>query len=312
MSTIALGVLDFCFRAAGQAGSERLAETLNQATIVDELGYSRYWVVEHHGPEVAHASPELLVPLILGQTKQLRAGPAGILLSYYSPFKVADSFRTLEALFPGRVDLGVGRGRVDEATAAALLDGATADQEYQRKVADLVGHVRGALPPDHPHVAAQASPSGTQSPDVWVLASGGTSVPLAARLGACCSIGLFQRQGALGADPNHLRQYASEFQASPALPRPRANIAVAGVVAETTAEARAILRTHNNPFIVPYLAGTPDECRAQIEGLAAIYGVDEVIFGALGDSHAARLQTYQLLAQAFGLGASAAATTEAA
>src|ERR1043166_791555 len=136
MSTIALGVLDFCFRATGQAAGGRPANTLSQATITDELGYSRYWVVEHHGPEVAHASPELLVPLILSQTRRLRAGPAGILLSYASPFKVADSFRTLEALFPGRVDLGVGRGRVDDVTAAALLDGATADQEYQRKVAD--------------------------------------------------------------------------------------------------------------------------------------------------------------------------------
>jgi luciferase family oxidoreductase group 1 len=311
MSTIELGVLDFCFRATGQAGSERLAETLHQATIVDELGYSRYWVVEHHGPEVAHASPELLIPLILGQTKQLRAGPAGILLTYYSPFKVADSFRTLEALFPGRVDLGVGRGQVDPATAAALMDSATVDQEYQRKVADLVGHVRGALPPGHPYADAQASPSGAQSPDVWVLASGGTSVPLAARLGACCSIGLFQRQAALGADPTHLRQYRERFQPSPALACPRANIAVAGVVAETKAEAQAILRTHANPSIVPYVVGTPDECRAQIEGLAAIYGADEVIFGALGDSHAARLQSYRLLAQAFGLSTSTA-TAEAA
>ena len=311
MSTIRLGVLDFSFRAAGQAAGERLAETLRQATIVDALGYSRYWVVEHHGPEVAHASPEFLVPLILSQTKQIRSGPAGILLSYYSPFKVAESFRTLEALFPGRVDLGVGRGQVDDATAAALMDGATADQAYQRKVADLVGQVRGDLPPDHPHAEAQRSPSGAQSPDVWVLASGGTSVPLAASVGACCSIGLFQRQGAVGADPNHLRQYVAAFQPSPSQPRPRSNIAVAGVVAETKAEARAILRTHANPFIVPYVAGTPEECRAQIEGIAAVYGVDEVIFGALGDSHAARLQSYQLLARAFGLDARPASATAA-
>jgi len=311
MSALQLGILDFCFRGEGQTAGQRLNETLEQAEIVDRLGYGRYWVVEHHGMDVAHASPEMLVPLILSRTRHLRAGPAGILLKYYSPFKVADSFRFAEALFPGRVDLGVGRGGIDDVTAAAIMDGATERQDYQRKVADLVGSLRGTLPPDHPYAEAQVSPYGVNPPEVWVLASGGLSVPLAGQVGACCSIGLFQRTAAKEADPNHLRQYREAFQPSPALPRPRANIALAGVIAETREEAKAILRTHTNPFIVPYVVGTPTECRAQIEGLAAAYGVDEVIFAALGDSHAARLQTYQHLADAFGLGSQARTATAA-
>src|SRR4051794_14992444 len=249
MSTLRLGILDFCFRAPGQSAGERLHEAIDQAEAADRLGYDRYWLSEHHGPDAAQACPELLVPLILARTRRLRAGPAGILLSHYSPFKVADTFRCLEALFPGRVDLGVGRGGTDPATAAALLDDVRAEPDYERKVIDLVGHLSGALPPEHPHSGAQACPVQASSPEVWVLASGGPSTALAARVGACCSVGLFLRHAARQADPSHLRQYREQCRAEIGRLAPRTNIALAGICAESAEQAQAVLRTHDNPFI---------------------------------------------------------------
>jgi luciferase family oxidoreductase group 1 len=298
VSTLNLGVLDFCMLAPGQRPSDRLAETLALAAEVDRLGYSRYWLSEHHTADVAHATPEVLVPLILSRTRQIRVGPAGILLRYASPFKVADTFRCIETLYPGRVDLGTARGAVDEATGAALLDSAAdASDPYTRKVADLVGHVRRSLPADHPHASAQATPGDVSPSDLWVLGSSASSGALAARLGTALSIGMFLQTATSTANPGIVEQYRAEFQPTPALDRPRWSLAVAGICAETFDEAVGILRQHANPFIVPNVFGTPEQCYDRLAFLANQYQTDEIVFAALGSTHQDRLTAYRLLAR---------------
>jgi luciferase family oxidoreductase group 1 len=293
-----LGVLDFCMLAPGQHPGDRLAEMLALAGDVDRLGYTRYWLSEHHTTDVAHASPEVLVPLILSRTQHLRAGPAGVLLRYASPFKVADTFRCIEALYPGRVDLGVARGAVDEDTAAALLDGnADPGESYARKVADLAGHVRGSTPTDHPYAAARPTPSGIGPSALWVLGSSATSGALAARLGAALSVGLFLQSSAATANRGIVEQYRTDFRPAEGGARPRWNLAVAGICAETFEDAVRILRQHDNPFIVPNVFGTPEQCYDRLAFLADQYQTDEVVFAAIGSTHADRLGAYRLLAR---------------
>jgi luciferase family oxidoreductase group 1 len=297
MSMLKLGVLDFCMLADGQTPGERLHETLELARVVEGLGYERYWLSEHHAHGVAHASPELLVPLILSQTTRLRAGPAGILLRHYSPFKVGDTFRCAEALYPGRVDVGIARGGTSPDTAAALLDGAADEAEsYTRKVADVVGHLRGTLPDGHPHANATSVPQQVDPPQIWVLASGTQSAPLAARLGSALSLGLFLEGAATSATPAIVEEYRSSFVPCPAMPRPRTNIAVAGICADTFDDAVRILHGHRNRFIVPNVFGTADLCWERLEHLADLYQVDEIVFAALGSTLKERLRAYQLLA----------------
>ena len=298
VSALSLSVLDFCMLAPGQRPGDRLAETLTLATEVDRLGYSRYWLSEHHTPDVAHATPEVLVPQILSRTRRLRAGPAGILLRYASPFKVADTFRCIGALYPGRVDLGVARGAVDEVTGAALLDGATHEGDlYTRKVTDLVGHVRGSLPADHRYAEARPMPSDVAPSDIWVLGSSTSSGALAARLGTALSIGLFLQNSASTASPSIVEQYRANFQPSSALARPYWSLAVAGICAETFDDAVRILRQHDNPFIVPNVFGTPEQCYDRLTYLADEYQTDEIVFAALGRTHDDRLTAYRLLAR---------------
>lgn len=298
MSTLNLGVLDFCMLAPGQRPGDRLAETLALATEVDRLGYTRYWLSEHHTPDVAHGTPEVLVPLILSRTRHLRIGPAGILLRYASPFRVADTFRCIETLFPGRVDLGIARGAVDEATGAALLDGAADTPDpYARKVLDLVGHVRGSLPPDHPYAAAQPTPGKVNPSALWVLGSSASSGALAARLGTALSVGLFLQSAASTTNPGIVEQYRADFQPASDLARPRWSLTVAGICAETFDDAVRILRQHDNPFIVPNVFGTPEQCYDRLAFLANQYQTDEIVFAALGQTHEDRLTAYRLLAR---------------
>jgi len=298
VSALSLSVLDFCMLAPGQRPGDRLAETLALATEVDRLGYSRYWLSEHHTADVAHATPEVLVPQILSRTRRLRAGPAGILLRYASPFKVADTFRCIEALYPGRVDLGVARGAVDDVTGAALLDGAADPGDtYVRKVSDLVGHVRGSLPTNHPHADALLTPGDVAPSDIWVLGSSTSSGALAARLGTALSIGLFLHSSASTASPEIVEQYRASFQPSSSLARPQWSLAVAGICAETFDDAVRILRQHDNSFIVPNVFGTPEQCHERLAYLANEYQTDEIVFAALGRTHDDRLNAYRLLAR---------------
>jgi luciferase family oxidoreductase group 1 len=289
-----LGVLDLCPAAPGRPGQQALFDSFELAVHAEALGCSRYWLAEHHGQGTAHGCPEILAGLIAQVTQRIRVGPAGVLLNYYSPLKVAKSFRLLQALFPGRIDLGVGAGCVDEATARGLLGEAVdLPGNFAARVRDLVACLRD----QGPHV----SPRGVGVPEVWSLGSGGLNAALtAAHNGTAYGLALFLNPSRDGMAA--LRAYRDNFRAG-ALAQPRWNVAVAGVCAESEAEARRQCAAHGNRFIVPTVAGDPEQCRAQLHEIAARYETDEIIFLPVGGSAQQRLSCCQLLAEALGLGA---------
>jgi luciferase family oxidoreductase group 1 len=285
-----LGVLDLCSTPPGETGRGALFDSFELAVGVEEMGYSRYWLAEHHGAGTSHSSPEMLTGLIAQLTRRIRVGTAGVLLSYYSPLKVAKDFRLLQALFPGRIDLGVGAGRVDEETARRLLGGATAN--YAEKVSDLAAYLSAEK--------LSITPRGVGMPELWVLGSGSPgSAQLAARHGAAYGLSLFLAGGK--DDPAVIHSYRRDFQPSQMRSQPKWNIAVAGICAESEEEARRLAALHRNPALVPNVVGSPRQCRTQLLEIAARYQTDEIIFLALCGGLKQRLHCYQFLARALGL-----------
>jgi len=182
-----LGVLDQSPVPSGSTGADALRSTVALARDAEAMGYSRYWLAEHHSATgLAGTAPEVLTARVASATSVIRVGAGGVMLSHYSPFKVAEVFRVLHALFPGRIDLGVGRAAgADTVATAALQPGPEAfgDDYFPRQVVDLVAHLAGGLEPDHPHAGARAMPEAPDGPDVWLLGSSPHSGGLAGALG---------------------------------------------------------------------------------------------------------------------------------
>jgi luciferase family oxidoreductase group 1 len=269
----------------------------------DALGYARYWLGEHHVEGHASGSPQLLACVLAASTTRIRVGVGAMLLHYWAPLKLAEDFALLEAIF-GRIDLGVGRGRADSLQShRALLDGRggndemLGEAEYAAKLADLVGHLRGTLPFDHPHHGAPVIPAVEVSPEIWVCGSA-TAAPLAARTGTrfCCT--LFH--GGI-APPVYIERYRKFFRPSKDLDVPHAAIAIAGVCADTESEALAMRALFPNAHYAPSVVGTPEQCKAGIELFCDEYGVDEVIILDIAPDRTRRLRSAELLAQAFEL-----------
>lgn len=330
-----LGVLDQSPVRSGMAPAEALLETLELAQAADRLGYHRYWVAEHHStPGLAGSSPEVLIGQIAARTSRLRVGAGGVMLNHYSALKVAENFRVLETLFPGRIDLGIGRAPgSDQRTARALRHGpgALGIEHFPQQVADVMAFLRDALPADHPFAGVHAMPTGPTAPEVWLLGSSDESAAIAAHLGAGFSFAHFINSDG-GAEVT--RAYLHHFRPSAGLPAPRASVAVFALAADTEAEARRLARSRElflvrlytgraGPYpsveeaetypysaqeraLLPHLrrrsiAGAPEQVRDALQALAGEYGVDELIIVTITHDPKARLRSYELLAQAFGL-----------
>src|SRR4051794_30911034 len=171
-----LSVLDQSPISEGMTGSEALHNTLDLARLTDELGYSRYWVAEHHGgPMLAGPSPEALIGPIAAATERIRVGSGGVMLPHYSPFKVAETFSVLAGLFPGRVDLGLGRASgTDPLTTFALQRDRrdAAPDDFPQQLAELLAHLEDKLPTDHPFARLPRHlPGRPESPEPWLLGS---------------------------------------------------------------------------------------------------------------------------------------------
>src|SRR5437879_11872996 len=167
---LSLGVLDQSPVRSGGNVADALHETLDLAGLCDRLGYRSYWLAEHHAtPGLAGSSPEVLIGQVAARTSRIRVGSGGVMLQHYSPLKVAESFRVLEALFPGRVDLGIGRAPgSDQMTARALREDGSPEY-FPQQAADLVGFTHGALPEGHPYARVLAMPTGPTAPEMWML-----------------------------------------------------------------------------------------------------------------------------------------------
>lgn len=330
-----LSVLDQSPIRSGGTAAEAVHETLQLAEIVDRLGYHRYWLAEHHSSAaLAGASPEILIGQVAARTQHLRVGSGGVMLSHYSPLKVAENFRMLETLFPGRIDVGIGRAPgSDHRTAEALRagPGARGLEAFPEQVADLVGFLHDRLPPGHPFAGVRAMPAGPQAPPLWLLGSSDASATYAAQVGAAFSFAHF-----ISSDggPEAMRLYRRAFRPSAQLAGPEANVAVFALAAETEEEARRLARSRElfllrlytgglGPYpsveeaeSFPYTdrdraiiqhtrarttAGTPDQVRDRLRALGAEYAVDEFVVVTMTHDFKARVRSYELLAEAFGL-----------
>jgi luciferase family oxidoreductase group 1 len=185
-----LSILDQSPIISGHSPVEAIAATVELAQAADALGYERYWLAEHHGLNaLADPCPEILLARLGSVTKGIRIGTGGILLPYYSPFKVAEQFRMLEALFPGRLDLGIGRAPGGDMRTAQAVMGSTTGGSYNaaeyfpQQVMELIGLLDGVMPPDHPHAQVVLQPQGQTAPQIWVLGSSDYGGAMAAHMG---------------------------------------------------------------------------------------------------------------------------------
>lgn len=330
-------VLDQSPVSEGSSGSQALQNTIDLARLADELGYHRYWVAEHHGgPMLAGPSPEALIGPIAAATSRIRVGSGGVMLPHYSPLKVAETFSLLAGLFPGRIDLALGRAAgTDPMTTFALQRDrrqAAAD-DFPQQLSELLGYLDDSLPADHPFARlALTLPGRPEQPDPWLLGSSQQSAIWAAELGLPYAFADFiNPQGAEIAALYRERFAEHEHDGV----RPRVAVAVWVICAETDEEARRLaasgrmtftLLRRGQPIAVPppdtaleFLAqderapgqprsdrravvGAPDTVRSELEQVVSRYGAEEVIVVSITYEHQARRRSYELLAQAFGLG----------
>ena len=330
-----LSVLDQSTSSAGRNQSEAIGETLALARRCDELGYSRYWVSEHHNSDsIVGTAPEVLMAAIAATTRRIRVGSAGVMLPHYSALHVAEQFRVLEGIAPGRIDLGVGRAPgSDGLTAHALNPYANAAEEFPRQVLDLQAWVAGGpLQEGHPFGRIKAHPRGPTSPELWILGSSDYGAQLAAHFGLPYAFAYFFTEGR-GVE-QALDLYRRNYRPSARYPKPQATICVWALAADTEAEARRLLMTREHwrvgfekgvrePLISPdeaasypytdaehrviealrnkAMVGTADQVAARFNELAGRLGLDELVVVTWTFDPAPRHHSYELLAKAFQL-----------
>ncbi len=321
---------------SGRSPDRSVRESLALARHCEALGYARYWVAEHHNTHsIAGSAPEVLMAALAATTTRIRVGSAGVMLPHYSSLKVAEQFRLLEAIAPGRIDLGIGRAPgSDQRTAFALNPLAdSAAENFPAQVRDLLAWVRGEeLVEGHPFRGVIAQPAGPTEPEVWVLGSSDYGAQVAAYFGLPYCFAHFITDGR-GVEPA-LAAYRAQYRPSTRHPVPHAALCVWAVAAETEAEAahlftsRALQRLRRDrgeftslPSPEEALAeeytegerlriermrarafwGTPDAVGAKLRGIAAEHGVEEIAVLTTVHDPEARRRSYMLLAREFGL-----------
>jgi luciferase family oxidoreductase group 1 len=332
---VSLAVLDQSPVPQGSSPAQALAATVALARAAEALGYRRFWLAEHHNTaSLAGSAPEIGIAAVAARTSSIRVGAGGVLLSHYSPLKVAEVFRTLEALFPGRIDLGLGRAAgTDDRAVRALrqFSGAGGDERYPEQVGDLLDFLHDRLADEHPFAGVHAMPTGPGAPQVWVLSSSSYGADLAAAYGLRLSYAQF-------VSPLHgaqvLAAYRRRFRPSGENPEPVANLAVSALCAGSDAEAERLVASHDlwslrpegagsSPLLPPdeaaarpltdlervlvaqhrrrRVVGAPGRVRDALLALAAEHGVDELVVRTICHDPGARLRSYELLAEAFEL-----------
>ncbi|MEU4159557.1 LLM class flavin-dependent oxidoreductase [Actinoplanes sp. NPDC026670] len=328
---VPLSVLDLATVSEGHTSADALRGTLEIAAAADHLGFSRFWVAEHHNmPAVASTSPPVLIGAIAAHTRDIRVGSGGVMLPNHMPFVVAEQFALLEALYPGRVDLGIGRAPgTDQATAAALRGVSpylTVEQfpDHLKTLLGLLGDER--VPTDR----LSATPAAESFPEVWILGSSTYGAQIAAALGLpfCFAYHFSATSDVDGA----LRLYRDGYQPSPRFPLPWVMVSASALAAETAEEARYLagpsrvmalsLRTGRlGPMVSPETAaqrqlsdmdlavleslpgtqftGTADEVVAALEDLADRTGADELILAGAVHDPATRIDSLARIAKAW-------------
>jgi luciferase family oxidoreductase group 1 len=336
---VALSILDLSPVTAGGSGAQSLRNSIDLAKLADRLGYTRYWVAEHHNlPSVATSAPDIMIGQIAAVTERMRVGSGGIMLPNHAPLNVLERFHMLEALFPGRIDLGIGRAPGTDQITSHLLrrrQNISDDDDFIERFKELILLESHAFPEGHPYHNVRAMPSDVELPPIWLLGSSGYSAELAARIGGGFAFAHhFSDYDGVAA----MTAYRELFKPSISLQQPYAILGVAAVAAGTGAEADRLattidlhyarrgngehlpLASPEDAAAYPYTAkdreriaynrkrvftGTAETVRARLDPVIAATRADEVMVTTMIYDHAARRRSYELLAQAFGLSAAA-------
>jgi luciferase family oxidoreductase group 1 len=331
-----LSVLDQSVAKAGLPHGQSIRDTLALAEHCEALGYARFWLSEHHNhPTIVGTAPEILMAAIAARTARIRIGSAGIMLPHYAPFKVAEQFRVLDALAPGRIDLGLGRAPGSDGRTAFAHNPQANERpaRFPADVRDLMAWVSGQpLAEGNPFREVQAFPLGETVPETWILGSSDYGAQVAAHFGLPYCFAWFFSDGQGAAQAIDL--YKQLYKPSARHPLPHAGLCVWALAADTEEEAKfhfssrarnRLLRDrgHLMPIMPPEQAlafddpprdqarmeqlrrdgyvGTPDQVATRIRALAAELDVQEVAVVTWTYDEAVRRKSYALLAREFGL-----------
>ncbi len=267
MARVPLSVLDLAPVPSGSTSAEALRRSLELARAAERLGYTRYWVAEHHNmPGIASSAPAVLISHLADATSTIRVGSGGVMLPNHSPLAISEQFGMLEAFHPGRIDLGIGRAPGTDPLTAAALRGTAAlsTDDFPRDLVALLGFFDGAFPPEHPYARIHATPAQGNAPAVWLLGSSDYSAQLAGYLGLPFAFAHhFSAENTLPA----LAAYRATFRPSSHLQRPYALVAAAVVCADSDERARWLALPGALSFLRlrsgrPGLLPTPEEAAA--------------------------------------------------
>jgi luciferase family oxidoreductase group 1 len=335
---IKISVLDQSPVSDGYTPADALRNTIELARLADKLGYERYWIAEHHAiVTLASPAPEILIARLGAETSNIRIGSGGVLLPHYSPLKVAENFRMLHAMYPGRIDLGIGRAPGGSGLEAFALRRERSDRpqndDFEEQLVELLAFLHHEFPADHPFARIKVSPDMPGAPEVWLLGSSPWSSAVAAKWGLPYAFAHFISPEETSPSVGY---YRSNFQASKRLAQPRAIVALGVICADTEGEAKRLftstelhirrIRLQGKRLPVPtpeqaiaelgdnasgsdlfvrgtgewprYVVGAPEQVRDELERMASHLQIDELMIIAVLHDYQARLRSYRLIAEA--------------
>jgi luciferase family oxidoreductase group 1 len=322
-----LSVLDLSPVGAGIAPSQAIRDSIALARIADELGFTRYWFAEHHNmASIATSAPEVLIAAAAAATHRIRLGAGGMMVPNHAPLHIVEVFRTLEALAPGRIDLGLGRAPGTDPVASAALR--RSDTEVNSQLAEVLAFERGGFPQSHPFSKIEPMPADVSCGDIWMLGSTPVGAAIAAQVGVPFA---FAGHFAMAQAVKAIQHYKVSYEPSPKHPTPYAMLAVTAVCAETDEQAErlaaplrvAIVKNRTGrrspivsieealayqfsddekaiaeEFFTGAVIGSPAKVAAGLLALAKQTGADEIMLSALLPDLAARTRSLQLISQA--------------
>ncbi len=328
-----LNILDQSPVTDGETPRQAIENTLELAQKADQLGYHRFWVSEHHNTvSFASPTPEILIPRLASLTSRMRIGSGGVMLGHYSPFKVAEQFNMLENLFPGRIDLGLGRASgADAETTRVLEAGVFHNTDPFQKMLELISIIGKSNNPFQ-YGNVNAMPLTDSKPEFWILGSSPASALFAAKHGLAYSFASFINDDAC--IPS-LQMYHQNFTPSPHLSAPYVNLGIFALCASTEEKARALVKSSElwgirafirgdyrpfpkneeairatfHPQETMFLnhrrasryIGSPEQIKTQLDGLVKRLMVDELTIVTITDQLEDRLESYRLIAEIYGL-----------